>query len=56
MSLQLCLELAGILTNGLQGTYNVYAEVINADKKPITCLQATVKFGGKKESESIGDL
>ncbi|KAI4870008.1 phosphatidylinositol/phosphatidylglycerol transfer protein [Hypoxylon rubiginosum] len=38
------------------GTYNVYAEVINADKKPITCLQATVKFGGKKESESIGDL
>ncbi|KAI1105837.1 phosphatidylinositol/phosphatidylglycerol transfer protein [Jackrogersella minutella] len=30
------------------GTYNVYAEVVNADgKTPITCLQATVKFGGK---------
>ncbi|KAI5868552.1 phosphatidylinositol/phosphatidylglycerol transfer protein [Durotheca rogersii] len=34
------------------GTYNVYAEVINADKKPITCLQASVKFGGS----SPGDL
>ncbi|OTA63741.1 MD-2-related lipid-recognition, partial [Hypoxylon sp. EC38] len=26
------------------GTYNVYAEVVNYDDKPITCLQATVKF------------
>ncbi|KAI1083536.1 phosphatidylglycerol/phosphatidylinositol transfer protein [Whalleya microplaca] len=34
------------------GTYNVYAEVINHDEKPITCLQATVKFGGSKESVS----
>ncbi|KAI1768801.1 phosphatidylinositol/phosphatidylglycerol transfer protein [Hypoxylon sp. FL1150] len=38
------------------GTYNVFAEVINADNKPITCLQATVKFGGKKQSETLGDL
>ncbi|KAI6091315.1 phosphatidylinositol/phosphatidylglycerol transfer protein [Hypoxylon rubiginosum] len=38
------------------GTYNVFAEVINADNKPITCLQATVKFGGSKQSESMGDL
>ncbi|KAI0840895.1 phosphatidylglycerol/phosphatidylinositol transfer protein [Hypoxylon sp. FL0890] len=30
------------------GTYNVYAEVVNHDEKPITCLQATVKFGGGK--------
>ncbi|KAH9887848.1 ML domain-containing protein [Xylariomycetidae sp. FL2044] len=36
------------------GTYNVYAEVVNNNSKPITCLQATVKFGGKKES--LGDL
>ncbi|KAI0485273.1 ML domain-containing protein [Xylariaceae sp. FL0804] len=36
------------------GTYNVYAEVVNANKKPITCLQASVTFGGKKKS--IGDL
>ncbi|KAI0387663.1 phosphatidylinositol/phosphatidylglycerol transfer protein [Hypomontagnella monticulosa] len=37
------------------GTYNVYAEVINNDTKPITCLQATVKFGGSKKAD-IGDL
>ncbi|KAK7750386.1 Phosphatidylglycerol/phosphatidylinositol transfer protein [Diatrype stigma] len=36
------------------GTYNVHAEVVNADGKPITCLQATVTFGGKKNS--MGDL
>ncbi|KAI2624271.1 ML domain-containing protein [Hypoxylon sp. NC1633] len=36
------------------GTYNVYAEVINTDGKPITCLQATVKFGGS--TNEIGDL
>ncbi|KAI0014335.1 ML domain-containing protein [Xylariaceae sp. FL0662B] len=30
------------------GTYNVYAEVINADETPITCLQATVTFGNSK--------
>ncbi|KAI0899675.1 phosphatidylinositol/phosphatidylglycerol transfer protein [Annulohypoxylon nitens] len=39
------------------GTYNVYAEVVNADgKTPITCLQATVKFGGSSKSESSGEL
>ncbi|OTB08074.1 hypothetical protein M426DRAFT_52501 [Hypoxylon sp. CI-4A] len=38
------------------GTYNVFADVYNADDTPITCLQATVKFGGSKESESMGDL
>ncbi|KAI1386335.1 phosphatidylinositol/phosphatidylglycerol transfer protein [Hypoxylon trugodes] len=36
------------------GTYNVYAEVINYDGKPVTCLQATVKFGGSKAD--MGDL
>ncbi|KAI1342366.1 phosphatidylinositol/phosphatidylglycerol transfer protein [Xylariaceae sp. FL0016] len=34
------------------GTYNVFADVYNEDGTPITCLQATVKFGGKKESVS----
>ncbi|KAJ8119899.1 hypothetical protein ONZ43_g3252 [Nemania bipapillata] len=42
------------------GTYNVFADVYNADHKPITCLQATVTFGmNKKTAESIesaGDL
>ncbi|KAI1132498.1 phosphatidylinositol transfer protein [Nemania abortiva] len=42
------------------GTYNVFADVYNADGKPITCLQATVTFGmGKKTTQSIestGDL
>ncbi|KAI3318372.1 phosphatidylinositol transfer protein [Xylariaceae sp. AK1471] len=42
------------------GTYNVFADVYNADDTPITCLQASVSFGGKKKSveaiESIGDL
>ncbi|KAI8633372.1 phosphatidylinositol transfer protein [Xylariaceae sp. FL1651] len=32
------------------GTYNVFADVYNADDTPMTCLQASVKFGGKKES------
>lgn len=36
------------------GTYNVHAEVVSVDGKPITCLQATVTFGGKKNS--MGDL
>ncbi|RYP32578.1 hypothetical protein DL766_003903 [Monosporascus sp. MC13-8B] len=35
------------------GTYNVHAEVVTKDDKPITCLQATVKFGG---SRVMGDL
>ncbi|KAI0022717.1 phosphatidylglycerol/phosphatidylinositol transfer protein [Xylariomycetidae sp. FL0641] len=35
------------------GTYNVYAEVKSKDDKPITCLQATVKFGGKKQSNEL---
>ncbi|KAI2469368.1 phosphatidylinositol/phosphatidylglycerol transfer protein [Annulohypoxylon bovei var. microspora] len=35
------------------GTYNVYAEVVNADgTTPVTCLQATVKFGGSKSDLS----
>lgn len=39
------------------GTYNVNADVVNADGTPITCLQATVKFGGdKKKSSVMGDL
>ncbi|KAL7627571.1 Phosphatidylglycerol/phosphatidylinositol transfer protein [Parahypoxylon ruwenzoriense] len=38
------------------GTYNVFAEVFNADDKPITCLQATVKFGGNRGSIDMGDL
>ncbi|KAI1379292.1 phosphatidylinositol/phosphatidylglycerol transfer protein [Hypoxylon crocopeplum] len=38
------------------GTYNVYAEVISVDEKPITCLQATVKFGGSKSILGDGDL
>ncbi|KAJ1333690.1 Phosphatidylglycerol/phosphatidylinositol transfer protein [Microdochium nivale] len=32
------------------GTYHVNAQVFNADDKPITCLQATVKFGGRRSS------
>lgn len=28
------------------GTYHVFADVYNADDTPITCLSATVKFGG----------
>ncbi|KAI8951119.1 phosphatidylinositol transfer protein [Xylaria longipes] len=36
------------------GTYNVFADVYNADDTPITCLQATVTFGMKKNTaESI---
>ncbi|KAI0876881.1 phosphatidylinositol transfer protein [Hypoxylon argillaceum] len=42
------------------GTYNVFADVYNADDTPITCLQATVTFGGKKSTsesiESVSDL
>ena len=38
-----------------QGTYNVNADVVNADGTPITCLQATVKFGGDKKS-IVGDI
>ncbi|KAI2607304.1 phosphatidylinositol/phosphatidylglycerol transfer protein [Hypoxylon fragiforme] len=34
------------------GTYTVFAEVISADERPITCLQATVKFGGSKATLS----
>lgn len=34
------------------GTYTVKATVINADKKPITCLQATVKM----EKPAMSDL
>ena len=37
------------------GTYNVNADVVNADGSPITCLQATVKFGGEGKS-ILGDL
>jgi len=29
------------------GTYHVNAEVFNANDEPITCLTATVKFGGR---------
>jgi len=36
------------------GKYNVYAEVVNADGTPITCLQASVTFGGSRST--IGDL
>lgn len=32
------------------GKYTVHAEVINADEKPITCLEATVTFGGSKST------
>ncbi|KAI1196075.1 ml domain-containing protein [Nemania serpens] len=36
------------------GTYNVFADVYNADGTPMTCLQATVSFGvGKKTAESV---
>jgi hypothetical protein len=42
------------------GTYNVFADVYNADDTPVTCLTASVTFGlGKKTDdsvESIGDL
>jgi len=42
------------------GTYHVFADVYNADDTPMTCLQATVSFGGKKKSiedtESVSDL
>ncbi|KAI1850108.1 hypothetical protein JX265_003481 [Neoarthrinium moseri] len=37
------------------GKYTVHAEVINANEKPITCLEATVQFGGKKSVEG-GEL
>ncbi|CAJ2513630.1 Uu.00g017490.m01.CDS01 [Anthostomella pinea] len=37
------------------GKYNVYAEVVSKDNKPITCLQATVTFGGSKR-EVVNDL
>ncbi|KAI0132560.1 ml domain-containing protein [Xylariales sp. AK1849] len=33
------------------GRYTVHAEVINANEKPIACLEASVSFGGKKNSE-----
>ncbi|KAF3062479.1 Phosphatidylglycerol/phosphatidylinositol transfer protein [Daldinia childiae] len=36
------------------GTYNVFADVATAEGKPITCLQATVKFGGSKQ-DTMGD-
>ncbi|KAH7030856.1 ML domain-containing protein [Microdochium trichocladiopsis] len=32
------------------GTYHVEAKVFNKDDTPITCLTATVKFGGRKAS------
>ncbi|KAI1422247.1 phosphatidylinositol transfer protein [Xylaria sp. FL1777] len=35
------------------GTYNVFADVYNADDTPITCLEASVTFGLKKSSEAI---
>ncbi|KAI1503936.1 ml domain-containing protein [Biscogniauxia marginata] len=35
------------------GKYTVHAEVVNADGKPITCLDAEVTFGGKKEELEI---
>ncbi|KAI1816933.1 phosphatidylinositol transfer protein [Poronia punctata] len=38
------------------GTYHVFADVYNADDTPITCLQATVSFGGKKSVEEVTDL
>ncbi|KAI1268900.1 ML domain-containing protein [Xylariaceae sp. FL1019] len=37
------------------GTYTVTADVFTKDDKPITCLQATVKFGAKKQ-DSPNDL
>ncbi|KAI0815438.1 phosphatidylinositol transfer protein [Xylaria sp. FL0064] len=35
------------------GTYNVFADVYSVDDKPITCLQATVTFGMKKQSGAV---
>lgn len=41
------LELGTDVNTPLQGTYHVNAEVFNANDEPITCLTATVKFGGR---------
>ncbi|KAI0866544.1 phosphatidylinositol transfer protein [Xylaria cubensis] len=39
------------------GTYNVFADVYNGDDTPITCLQATVTFGMKRNTdESIESI
>ncbi|KAK8052012.1 phosphatidylinositol/phosphatidylglycerol transfer protein [Apiospora rasikravindrae] len=35
------------------GKYTVHAEVLNADDKPITCLEATVQFGGSKSDNEL---
>ncbi|KAI1485294.1 ml domain-containing protein [Biscogniauxia mediterranea] len=35
------------------GKYTVHAEVVNADGKPITCLDAEVTFGGKRSELDI---
>ncbi|KAI1750043.1 phosphatidylinositol transfer protein [Xylaria castorea] len=38
------------------GTYNVYADVYNSDDTPITCLQATVTFGMKRNTDESIEL
>ncbi|KAI0206240.1 ml domain-containing protein [Astrocystis sublimbata] len=39
------------------GTYNVFADVYNADDSHLTCLQASVTFGsGKKSAETIEEV